>query len=1239
MFSDGSYTGHFRYTEANNCTGNPANKTCTGHFTDYPCGWNSQAPYQIYHNNIALRSDGLADHRGGYSYGQMVGIWRAANATKEDVMIMWWSPELLVEEFFGTDSQFVPVILPEPTQECNEAKAPRGSMCDENFDIANVDPMGACDYSIQNVKKFISDGLFEATYDQAIPEALQSPAFETINNYRMTTLQLNEIFQLWLKRESDYNFDARAATCQWVVDNLDHVLSFVPESHPRTIREVDTSRDPLFVGALTAACLSALVVLLSIVSIALKRRTKVVVYAQVQSLIVLLVGLLLLSLGSILLALPTFTDNVCISMAWLINLGYAIHLAPLCSKIFAINNLLNTSGKQMQRIRLSKLQLYRTLTIFIVLVIAFMMMWTMMDPPQKVFAYEVTEQETSDGETIVSSCSHCRCTSNIWMLTSLSWQAILLLPTAVIAFVACQIREDMNDTRSLSMIVYSHCFFLIFRATLFMLDDGSAASELMAYRSLLISGDVIFSLATYFFPKLLENEVVHDEDDILPDLFLNSSILVADVMGFSAWSSAREPHQVFKLLETLYENFDHLASKHKVFKVETVRDCYVAATGIPDPQIKHYEIISKFAIDILKKMNHVSKKLELMFGPDTGELTIRVGIHSGPVTGGFLRGKGARFQLFGDTMSTASLIQTTGMSNRIQLSQATAKLLIDNGRKRWVQKRDAKIYTEEKGDLETFWLTRGIKDLGGFDEGQSSVAYSDFMSMVSDDDDMDLIADSRARWIEWNVEVLAGVLKQILAQRASWNYVDESMKSVKNTMTRGKSVRSFSGSTDSMSTTISSAAAMPLEEVAEIIELPAFDKKAMKRQRDNSDKKDLDPMLMAELREYVTMVAGMYRENPFHNFAHASYVVMAVSKYMNRIMTASEMDLGNDGDRERSSTQEALHDHTYGITSDPLTRFACVFSALIHDIDHPGVPNPRLIEENERLASIYKKRSVAEQNSFDLAWELLLDDSFKRLRQAICVNDADFQRFRQIVVNSVMATDLGDKEMKALRNGRWSKAFAAQKEVQEECLSNSTNRKATIVIEHLIQAADVAHTCQHWNLYRKWNERLFQECYKAWRDGRADKNPADGWYEGEMGFYDFYIIPLAKKLRDCGVFGPTSDENLNYAKSNRAQWEKEGRGIVLKMLDQAEEEYNAAYMEESLNNLSPDSEFNSNEFHDEQIMVRFKDEDRQPFKSNLSAHRELDDDNKMDDEKLIVRFNDEHSDSKTDEPIMVGFKD
>lgn len=79
-------------------------------------------------------------------------------------------------------------------------------------------------------------------------------------------------------------------------------------------------------------------------------------------------------------------------------------------------------------------------------------------------------------------------------------------------------------------------------------------------------------------------------------------------------------------------------------------------------------------------------------------------------------------------------------------------------------------------------------------------------------------------------------------------------------------------------------------------------------------------------------VADMYPDNPFHNFAHASHVVMAVLKHMGRIITPSEIGTrASDDDNERVDRKlaAALHDHTYGITSDPLTQFACVFSALI----------------------------------------------------------------------------------------------------------------------------------------------------------------------------------------------------------------------------------------------------------------------------------------------------------------------
>lgn len=104
----------------------------------------------------------------------------------------------------------------------------------------------------------------------------------------------------------------------------------------------------------------------------------------------------------------------------------------------------------------------------------------------------------------------------------------------------------------------------------------------------------------------------------------------------------------------------------------------------------------------------------------------------------------------------------------------------------------------------------------------------------------------------------------------------------------------------------------------------------------------------------------------------------------------------------------------------------------------------------------------------------------------------------------VLATDICDAELKKLRNGRWAKAFSGVKPENEEEAREDVNRKATIVLEHLIQASDVAHTMQHWHIYRKWNELFFQENMKAYRAGRSKKDPSEYWYEGEIGFFDYY---------------------------------------------------------------------------------------------------------------------------------------
>lgn len=210
-----------------------------------------------------------------------------------------------------------------------------------------------------------------------------------------------------------------------------------------------------------------------------------------------------------------------------------------------------------------------------------------------------------------------------------------------------------------------------------------------------------------------------------------------------------------------------------------------------------------------------------------------------------------------------------------------------------------------------------------------------------------------------------------------------------------------------------------------------------------------------------------------------------------------------------------------------------------------GVANGQLIKECAPVATHYSNKSVAEQNSIDLALELLMEKRFEELRASIFATESEYKRFRQLVVNVVLATDIFDKELSALRKKRWDKAFS---ETVDESPIDHANRKATIVIEHLIQASDVSHTMQHWEVYRKWNERLFFEMYLAYQSGRTDKDPSEGWYQGELWFFDNYVIPLAKKLKECGVFGVSSDECLNYAMENRRIWADRGQQVVEEML-------------------------------------------------------------------------------------------
>jgi len=416
------------------------------------------------------------------------------------------------------------------------------------------------------------------------------------------------------------------------------------------------------------------------------------------------------------------------------------------------------------------------------------------------------------------------------------------------------------------------------------------------------------AIVTSLFPKNVRERIVAQEENVadigkntkpkgppIADLYLESTILFADVVGFTAWSSVREPSQVFSLLEAIYGTFDKIAEVRRVFKVETVDDCYVAAAGIPDYRKDHASRIARFAGDIMVKMNKLVKELEVTLGPDTGELSLRIGMHSGPITAGVLRGQRSRFQLFGDTMNTTARIESTSRSGRIHMSSETAQLLIiRDGDGHWIEQRHDLISAKGKGSLQTYWLKSVKGKFCGFTRppSEDGGTMMEEESELAPDTMVPEVNKKTSRLIDWNTETLVNLLRQIVARHSVTRVT--SLKQEQNLAMIEKN-----------------QSKQPLEEVQEIILLPEFDADAVSRQK-APESVDLGRDVVEQVRQYVTFIAGMYRKNAFHNFEHASHVTMSVTKLLSRIVAPKHI----------AGDENELHDHTYGITSDPLTQFS-----------------------------------------------------------------------------------------------------------------------------------------------------------------------------------------------------------------------------------------------------------------------------------------------------------------------------
>ncbi|KAK9515868.1 hypothetical protein VZT92_026470 [Zoarces viviparus] len=176
------------------------------------------------------------------------------------------------------------------------------------------------------------------------------------------------------------------------------------------------------------------------------------------------------------------------------------------------------------------------------------------------------------------------------------------------------------------------------------------------------------------------------------------TIFFSDIVGFTSISASCAPLQVVEMLNNLYMCFDTRIDSYDVYKVETIGDAYMVVSGLPERNgDRHADEIAKMALDLVAAVRQVS----IPHMPNH-RLQLRAGIHTGPCVAGIVGYKMPRYCLFGDTVNTASRMESTSLPQKIHTSSETYLALIkDNAYE--LQLR-GEIEIKGKGKMNTYWL-------------------------------------------------------------------------------------------------------------------------------------------------------------------------------------------------------------------------------------------------------------------------------------------------------------------------------------------------------------------------------------------------------------------------------------------------------------------------------------------------------------------------------------------------------
>jgi hypothetical protein len=260
----------------------------------------------MYWNNISLKSDGPIKPNSSYDSKQMKQIWNAANATKSDVFMWYWTPDIWAQQFDGTQAEFQRVLFQKPTKDCIEHRLSLLNVdqrCSEDPILRIGDEVSACDYQAFAVKKAMSTALMSQLNREG--GLLQSPAPEFLSKIRLPSTAVDNLFSDWIELETKIpkDYASREAACVWVYENLDYLITQVPYGYPRTIKKrvYGATRT----ASIAFAVIATLCVLLTSSIVVSWKDTMVLKLVSVDILVWIIVGADFVVTGSFAIAVKT----------------------------------------------------------------------------------------------------------------------------------------------------------------------------------------------------------------------------------------------------------------------------------------------------------------------------------------------------------------------------------------------------------------------------------------------------------------------------------------------------------------------------------------------------------------------------------------------------------------------------------------------------------------------------------------------------------------------------------------------------------------------------------------------------------------------------------------------------------------------------------------------------------------------------------------------------------------------